>query len=456
MFQSLRSAVLLARQDEGLYCAALLDRESILDAFGSASSFWQGWIYTPAVTIWVFLTQCLSADHSCRDAVARLAAWRVTQGQRPCSPDTSSYCSARDALPEAACRELVRGTGRDVETWAPAEWLWHDRRVHVVDGSTITMPDTDANQAEYPQPNTQKPGCGFPLARVLVVFSLAVGTVLEAAIGRYEGKLTGENSMFRALHDRLQPDDVVLADRYFCGWFDIALLAQRGVDVVLRKHQLRSTDFRTGRRLGFDDHLVRWSKPGRPEWMSPEQYATLPDELLLREMRVRVRQRGFRTRIVLVVTTLLDAEEFSSAAIAQLYRRRWDAELNLRSLKTVLQMDHLRCKTPHRVRNEFHMHLLAYNLIRRVMALAAMKAGRLPWQISFKGTLQTVNNYLPLLISSMPLAAGCESLVDCVAAHVVGNRPDRCEPRRVKRRPKKYKFFRVSRKEYRNRMRQTL
>ena len=358
---------------------ALIEEQLIHDALGSASSLWQGWVYTPAVTIWVFLSQCLSADHSCREAVARLVAWRVTRGQASCSADTGAYCTARDALPEAACHELVRRTGRELEAQAPAAWLWRGRRVRVVDGTTITMPDTAENQAEYPQQPTQQPGCGFPIARVLVVFSLAVGTVLEAATAKYQGKQTGENSLFRRLHDLLEAGDVVLADRYFSGWFDIALLFVRGVDVVVRKHQLRATDFRTGLRCGPGDHLVCWSKPQRPKWMSLEQYAALPDTLLVREVRMRVTKRGFRTKVVVVVSTLFDAEEFPADEIAELYRRRWQAELKLRSLKVVLQMDHLRCKTPHRVRNELFMHLLGYNLIRRAMALARLQRSCKLW-----------------------------------------------------------------------------
>ena len=162
MFDSFRGAVIRARLHGDLYFAALLDEQHILEAFGPARSFWQGWLYTPAVTTWVFLSQCLSPDHSCRDAVSRLSAWQLAQGRRPCSPDTGAYCAARDALPEPACRQLVRDTGRESEAQSPAEWLWHGRRVRVVDGSTITMPDTPENQAEYPQAKTQKPGCGLP------------------------------------------------------------------------------------------------------------------------------------------------------------------------------------------------------------------------------------------------------------------------------------------------------
>jgi hypothetical protein len=402
--------------------------------------------------VWVFLSQCFRADHSCRDAVARLRAWRIGCGRKPCSADTGAYCTARDKLPEPACHELVRRTGSACEQQAARSWFWHGRKVRVVDGTTVTMPDTPENQAAYPQPRTQKAGCGFPIARLLAVFSLAVGTVLDAAVGEYKGKQTGENSLFRGLHDLLREGDVVLADRYFSGWFDIALLRQRGIDVVVRKHQLRATDFRTGTRLGKNDHLVRWSKPQRPEWMSAEQYAALPDALELREVRVRVRQPGFRTRSVLVVTTLLDPEEYPAEEIAALYRQRWQAELNLRSIKIVLQMDHLRCKTPERVRNEIWTHLLGYNLVRGVMAMAALTADVPPWYISFKGTVQTLNAFLPMLHRGVDLDCWCRALLAAIASHAVGNRPDRFEPRLPKRRPKPYKHLREPRQNYRNRV----
>jgi hypothetical protein len=443
-----RRAVADARRQGGLPFACLLSEDRILQAFGSARWFWQGWVYSPAVTLWVFLSQCLSADHSCRDAVARLIAWRLACGQKPCSADTGAYCSARERIPEAACRELVRDTGRQVEDDAPADWLWLGRRVLDVDGSTITLPDTPANQAESPQPASQRPGCGFPIVRIVVVFSLAVGTVLDSALGRYQGKRTGENSLFRTLQHLLHLGDVVLADRYFSGWFDIALLQERGVDVVVRKHQLRATDFRTGQKLGWHDHLVCWRKPQRPAWMSLAQYRTLPLVLTLREVRVLVAQKGFRTQRLVIVTTLLDAERYAAAQIAVLYRRRWQAELNLRSLKVVLQMDHLRCLTPHRCRNELALHLVGYNLIRQLLAAAACQAGREPWTISFKGALQTINNLLPVLAATVSTDDWCAAVLRAIATHVVGNRPDRVEPRVKKRRPKNYPLMNKPRQDY--------
>jgi len=448
MLYSFRSTVAEARRHGDLYFAALLSQDRIEKAFGTARWLWQGWIYTPAVTVWVFLSQCLSPDHSCRDAVARLIAWRLACGWKPCSADTGAYCTARSDLPEEALRELVRDTGTQVEEESPETWLWHGRKVRVVDGATVTMPDTPENQAVYPQPRTQKPGCGFPIARILVIFALSTGTVLEAAIGKYKGKQTGESNLFRRLHDALSAGDIIVADRCFSGWCDIALPRQRGIDVVLRKHQLRRTDFRTGERLGKDDHLVFWVRPQRPTWMSAEQYAALPHALTLREVRVRVAQKGFRTRSLVVVTTLLDAEEYPADEIALLYRQRWQAELHLRSLKIVLQMDHLRCKTPERVHNEFYTHLLGYNLIRGVMAAAALQSGQSPWEISFKGTLQTLSQFLPLLLARLSTDAWCEALLTAIATHVVGNRPDRVEPRRVKRRPKPYQYLYKPRRNY--------
>jgi len=447
-----RRAVAEARRQGDLYFAGLLPEDRIHEAFGRARWFWQSWIYSPAVTIWVFLAQCLSSDHSCREAVAKLIAWRLAQGLTPCSADTGAYGTARERVPEEACLQLARDAGRRVEEGAPPDWNWLGRRVLSVDGSTITMPDTAENQAEYPQVPGQRRGCGFPIARIVVVFSLAVGTVLDAAIGKYQGKQTGENSLFRSLHGMLREGDVVLADRYFSGWFDLALLRERGVGSVVRKHQLRATDFRTGQRLGRHDHLVCWSKPARPEWMSKEQYASLPADLTLREVRVVVRQKGFRTKELIVVTTLLDAQQSPAAEIAVLYRRRWQAELNLRSLKIVLQMDRLRCKTPHRVRNEFYMHLVAYNLIRQLLAVSALAAGVKPWTVSFKGALQTITNLLPLLSTRVATADWCQTLLDAIATHVVGNRPDRFEPRVRKQRPKKYKLMREPRENYKKRI----
>jgi len=448
-----RAVVEQARRSDDLYFAALLSKDRITQSLREAGAWFQGWVYTGAVTTWVFLSQCLSADHSCREAVARLVAWRVKNGHAACSADTSAYCTARDQLPEKTCRDLAIGVGRELHQQAPESWLWKSRRVILGDGSTFTMADTEMNQKEYPQQSSQKPGCGFPIMRALVLFSLAVGTVIEAAISPYSGKQTGENSLLRTLHGALNEGDVLVLDRYFSGWFDIALLQQRGVDVVVRKHQLRATDFRTGQRLGKDDHLVVWAKPPKPKWMDSETYKSLPQSLRLREIRIHVTRPGFRTQELMIVTTLLDSEDYTHDDLATVYRQRWHAELNLKSLKIVMQMDHLRCKEPHRVRNEFYMHLLAYNLIRQVMGEAALKSGNCPSEISFKGTMQTLNQFLPMLPDAVSLDHWYDSLLEAIATHIVGDRPDRIEPRCRKRRPKKFKNLREHRAAYKTRLR---
>ena len=453
MVGAFRAQVERAQRQGDSYFAALLPEEHITRALEEARALWKGIVYTPVVTVRTFLCQCLSEDHSCRDAVTENVADRVAQGNAPCSAATGGYCRAREKLSEDAIHQLVRQTGKEVEEEGGEELLWHGRKVRAVDGSTVTMADTPANQAEYPQQKNQARGCGFPIARILTIFSLSVGTVLEAAIGKYKGKQTGENSMLRALLDVFEEGDILLEDRYFGGWCDIALARRRGLDVVVRKHQLRPTDFRTGRRLGKKDHIISLPRVSRPEWMSLEQYRELPKELEVREVFVRVEPRGFRTETLVVMTTLLDAEEYPSEEIALLFRQRWQAELNLRSLKTVMKMDHLRCKTPHRVHNEFYMHLLAYNLIRRAMTAAALASGRSPWEMSFKGTLQTLSRFLPRLLTCVDLALWYDVLLRAIATHIVGNRPDRIEPRLVKRRPKTYKHLREPRENYRKLMR---
>jgi hypothetical protein len=449
MSDSFRSRIAAVRENNELYFASLLSVQTIAEVFGDASRVLDSArIYTTAITVWTFLSQVLSLDHGCVQAVAKLIAFRLACGQRPCSAETGTYCTARDKLDEQAMHRLVTHTAQQAEDQVPDHWLWLGHRVITADGCMITMADTPKNQAAYPQPATQKSGCGFPLMRCVVLFGLATGVVLEAAMGKSKGKLTAEVSLFREIDKVLQADDVFLGDRVYSGWFDIARLMARGVEVVVRKHQGRKTDFRRGVRNGKEDHQVQWIKPQRPAWMSQAEYSTYPAFLTLREIRIRIDTPGFRSREVIAVTSLLDHREYSKPDIGALYRRRWQAELNLRSLKTVMQMDHLRCKEPHRVRNEMRAHLAAYNLIRQVMCEAAKHGGVQPWQISFKGTLTTVLELLPILGGISNPDEFCHVLFGCCLVHGVGNRPDRYEPRVVKRRPKPYKLMNQPRNDY--------
>ena len=410
-------------------------------------------IFSPLITVATFLAQVLDPDHSMRQALARLIAHRAAVGLPPCSADTRAYSKARQRLPESVWAELTRRTGRDLLLDAPPQWGWRGRDVKIVDGTTLSMPDTPANQKAYPQPGSQKPGLGFPQVRMVALFCLATELTespgyVRSALGPHKGKHTGETALFRTLHHQLHDGDVLLADRSFCGYFHLALVRQRGADVVMRLHHLRHTDFRRGQRLGRGDHVVTWHKPRRrPDWLDEDTFAQLPDTLTMRELRIRVPGKKCRSRDILVATTLLDARAYPKASIADLYRQRWHAELDLRSLKTFLHLDVLRCQSPAMVRKEVWVHVLAYNLIRKVMAQAAQEHEVLPRQLSFKGALQTLNAFADSLQAcrAEDLETLCRILLAAVAQHRVGDRPDRLEPRRKKRRPKPYPLLNKSR-----------
>lgn len=412
-------------------------------------------LFSPLVTLWVFLSQVLDPDHSCRAAVARFLAWRTAQGLAPCSADPSAYNKARHRLPQGVLSRLTRLTGHQAQQGAPAPWRWNGRTLKVVDGTTVSMPDSPANQKAFPQARTQKAGVGFPIARLVVLFSLAVGTVLDAALGRYQGKHTGETALWHSLHGGLETGDLVLADRYFGSFWELALIQQRGADLVCRLHQRRRADFRSGRRLGRDDHVVLWNKPPRPDWLEETTYASLPARLAVREVRVRVAAVGFRTKMLVVATTLVDAAAFGREDVAVLYRMRWYAELDLRSLKQTMQMDILRCESPEMVQKEVWAHLLAYNLLRGQMAKAAEEGGLVPLQVSFKGALQMVNAFASILWTAEvdEIAEIMRRLREAIRSQRVGNRANRYEPRARKRRPKHYPLLNESRPDARSRLR---
>jgi IS4 transposase len=436
-------------QDGELPFTDVLTEELIAEAL-TAIGGWLDRIFTPLVTLWVFLGQVLSADPSCRAAVARLIAHRLARGQSPCSPETSAYCQARKRLPESFFTDVARQTGRTLEAKVDPQWLWKRRRVYIYDGSSFSMPDTSANQRDYPQPDTQKPGLGFPLARIAVIFSLACGAILDVGICRYAGKGQSELAMLRTLWNLFRPGDILLTDRLMCAWTEMVMLKQRGIESVCHLTSHRDADFRRGKRLGPGDHLVKWPKPRKPRSIDVETYNALPEFLMVRECRVCVEQPGFRVQTLVIATTLLNAQEFSKDDLATLYRGRWHAELDLRSLKRTLQMDVLRCKTPELVRKELWTHILAYNLIRTLMAQAATKHGIEPRSISFKGTVQTLEAFQPVIAllgeaDEEFRKSLSEELLGAIASHRVADRPDRYEPRLRKRRPKHYAFLRQPR-----------
>jgi hypothetical protein len=308
-------------QDGDLPFTDVLSEGLVSRALTAVGVAWRDRVFSPLVTLWVFLRQVLSADHSCRAAVARLLAHRISQGQSPCSAETGACCQARKRLPEKFFSAVARQTGRTLDDSVDPRWLWKRRRVYVYDGSSVSMPDTPANQSEYPQPVCQKPGLGFPLARIAAVFSLACGAVVELGICRYAGKGQSELGLLRTLWDMFRPGDVLLADRLMCAWTEMVMLKQRGVDSVTRLSK-RTADFRRGERLGKDDHIVKWLKPTKPRSIDRETYDALPEFLTVREVCVQVQQPGFRVQTIIVATTLLDAKEISKDDLGQFYRAR--------------------------------------------------------------------------------------------------------------------------------------
>ena len=439
-------------QEGGLPFADVLSAGGLGEALREIEATWNDRIYSPLVTLWVFLGQVLNADQSCRAAVARLIAHRVSQGLEPCSSETGAYCQARKRLPERFFAAVARLVGQNLDERVDRRWLWKGRRVCLFDGSTVSMPDTEANRREYPLTHNQVPGTGSAPARIGAIISLSCGVILDLGVCRYAGKGQGEVSLLRRLWDVLRPGDVLLGDRLMSGWVGMHLLKERGVETVSRLSAHRRADFRRGIRLGKDDHLVVWRKPSSIRSVDRKTYNALPDAITVREVRFRVERPGFRTRSVVVVTTILDPAQASSEELASLYRARWNNELDLRSIKVTLQMDRLRCKTPELVRKEIWTHVLAYNLIRTVMAQAAAREDAPPRSISFKAALQVLEAFRPLIAfravrGARRLASLYEQLLRAIAAHRVADRPDRFEPRLAKKGPRPYQNLTRPRRE---------
>jgi hypothetical protein len=398
---------------------------------------WRERIYTPWTTLTAFVNQVLSQDQCCKQVVRWLMAHRLRRGEEVCAPTTSSYCEARSRLPEQFYSDLVKETGRRASAEAPEAWLFKTRPVKVLDGTTVSMPETEANVEEYPLADPDRKGISYPIARLLVIFSLSVGTVLDYMIRPYQGKGTGELSMFTQLSDTFEPGEIALGDRAFCSYGHVALLRKRSVDVLVKLNKSRDPNLEFVKRLRKNDDLYRWHKPKeKPETLTDEEWDSLPDEILVRLVTVYVNVPGFRTKEFEVVTTILDPREISASEIGELYFLRWKAELCLRDIKATLKMDFLRCRTPAMVRKEIAAHLLGYNLIRIHIAQAAACRELHPYQISFKGAVQTLaafaeqrQNGEAQVLAIILATIGCD---------IVGKRPGRFEPRCVKQRNNKY------------------
>jgi Transposase DDE domain len=422
--------------NEGLPFADILTEASILDVLNDHSVEFRDRVFSPATTIWGFLSQVLNDDHSCRDAVSRIIAHRAANGHAVCSPNTASYCNARSRIPTNVFSTLATRTAQELETSIPDPWKWNGRSVFIFDGSSVSMPDTPENQKMYPQPPTQRPGLGFPLARIGVLLSLATGACHNLAIAPYKGKGTGETNLFRRMYGTLKPGDVVLADALFDDYFIACELCQREIDIVARAQYVRTGSWAAESRP--DGDILVWQRPNKPRGMTGEQYRRYPKQLLMREVAVDARDKNNRARQFKVVTTILKAS-IDGREIGELYERRWDGEVDIRSIKATMQMDVLRCKTPDMVHKEIWTHLLAYNLLRTVMAVAADENNIEPRQVSFKGAKQALTAFAPKIEAAQPddRAPLIDAMLATIAYHRVGHRPGRWEPRARKRRPRK-------------------
>ncbi len=447
-------------QGEGLPFADVLDAKAIERAFDAEDGlFAQDDIFSTDVTLWAFLAQALrdGKGASCAAAVADITTYMTQIGQKPPAGDTGDYCRARAKVSLAALQNLVIESAGQLEREADESWLWNGLHAKLVDGFTITMPDTPGNQAEFPQLSTQRAGAGFPIARCCTVVSAATACVCDMAIGPYEGKETGESALLREILDAFDEGDVAVFDRYYCSFMMLALLLLRGVHACTRLHQRRISDFRRGHRLGHNDHLITWDRPKRPPWMSEALYMRIPETLTLREIRFDLTDTECRTKEITVITTLTDPEAYSAEDIANLYGLRWNVELDIREIKQTLGLDHLRCKSPHMVRRELWVTLLAYNLIRKVIATAAAMHDKQPRRLSFTFTCQTVLSAWILLSTGSALdpqhlwAVALERIAD----REVPLRPGRIEPRVIKRCRDRYPYMHDPRDELRAALQKT-
>jgi len=445
--------------DRELAFASLLEQSLIHEVFAKHGSLFGGVFHT-AIVIWAFLSQVLrdGKEGACQSAVARISAHLAGIGRQVPDSNSGDYCKARAKLSYKALRELSHVVAMKTEENAEESWKWKTRRAFLIDGFTFKMPDTVKNQKAYPQHTAQKPGLGFPIARVVSLISLATGNVVAAALGPYAGKQTGEVALFSQLFLFLKPGDVVVADRQYCSYWLIAHLMRLGVHVCFRNHQTRLTDFRKGRRLGKKDHVVVWPRSVRPAWMSPEEYEKLPKQILLREVGYTIEEPGRKQQPFVVVTTMLgerDDLKATNEEIAELYSFRWNVELDIRSIKQYMNLGFLRCKSPEMIHREFWVTMLAYNLVRSTIALAAKFNNKRPRQISFTATCQYVLanwNRFEFVQNLTERIKYCQQMLQAISQCEVGDRPGRFEPRVVKRRRDQYKLMSQPRQTLRDRL----
>lgn len=455
------SSSILAKQLDHLRDLAFPDLQALLSSCFPSGFFLSApdskpirkAIYTPITLFWAFLYQTLNPGLSCQGVVSKVRAWLVDHPTRPKRPSlgTSAFCLARKSLSirllQAACDALRQ----KLAAHASCTWLWCGREVKVIDGSSVSMPDTAANQQRWPQPSSQKPGCGFPVASLLGIFCLSTGAWLGHSLDTWNRHDMG---IWGKLRHLLKKGDVLLGDAGFCAWALMAELKQRGCDSVFRLHQRRPKDLNLGRKINSRESIQTWPKPGyapKSAW-SKEQWQALPEELEVRVIQVEITQKGFRTKTVWIATTLCDTKAYPTEEVMELYRRRWSIELFFRDTKTTMGMEVLRCKTPEMIEKEILMHVCAYNAIRMLIMRSALTHHMELGRISFKGALGLIHEWLPragqYIDKPLKLGHWTEELLTAMAKVQNSHRPNRQEPRAKKRRGKSYQNLTKPRHEF--------
>lgn len=434
------------KKEKGFPFSDVLKKEEIEEALPK-SDLRRERIFSLEILVWSFLSQSVEEDKSQQAAVLRVIAFFIAQGRRPPSGNTSAYSQARSRLPEECLPKLCRKVAQELEATHSPEHLWKGRRIKLVDGSTLSMPDTPENQEVYPQSPRQKKGLGFPCIRIVAVMDYTTGALLDLAMkGAYGGKETGEHALLRELMPRFVKNDLMLGDRYYPSFFVMATLLKQGISGVFPQHGTRKTDFHKGKSLGHKDHLIEWSKPKqKPEWMKQNEYDAFPEKITVREVAIELKRPGFRSRKDILVTTFLDAKEVTVDDLIQLYSYRWFVEISFYSIKETMKMGILRGKTPSMVRKEIWAHLLAYNLVRKIMWTNALLQGYRVPKLSFKLALQALRTFYQSELNSTDSS---KFFLKVITYKQVSNRPNRSEPRAVKRRPKRFPRLQNSREFY--------
>lgn len=384
--------------------------------------------FPPAVTLGLFVSQTLSRGEACSAVVASFNRERKRKDLPPVSSDASAYCKSRAKLPVELADQLSKRVVTKTEAKTPDCWKWKGLDVYLVDGLVLRAPDTAANQERYPRPSSQKDGLGFPQVRVVVTTSLATGCILHYNIGQVEGKKTGEVTLFREKHADFKAGDVVVGDSNFESFHDAVLLDRRGVKCVFCINGSRTSPFDSEACKTIDDERITVSKPKFDKTrFTRADWEALPDSITYRVIRYRV--KGRNTEIT-IVTTLLDEKQFTARDIAELYGLRWDVELDICSYKSTMGMGELRCHTPDNLEREIAVGVLAYNLVRLLMADTAAVAELHPREISFSHARDAWRNFSDDLETPNDLMW----IILSASSRLVRGRPGREEPRAIKKR----------------------